>query len=145
MLTFNSIRTSHNTDVTVLYFAPNNHYENTVVPLLSLSWQISKTGHREAVLLVQSTTPTSISIQPVLTGQSSTENASESTSAMTSPLSIDFKNGDNDDQGLPKFPPLHRPPPVPIRKYQHPMVRKEMKRNPTSANLSNEPQAQTQI
>ena len=41
------------------------------------------------------------------TGQSSTENASRSTSAMTSPLNLDFK--DHDDQAIPKFPPL-RPP-----------------------------------
>ena len=44
---------------------------------------------------------------PSITGQSSTDNASRSTSAMTSPLSIDFKNGESDDQGIPKFPPLH--------------------------------------
>ena len=44
---------------------------------------------------------------PSTTGQSSTDNASRSTSAMTSPLTMDFKT-DQDDQGLPKFPPLHR-------------------------------------
>ncbi|TVY60749.1 Polyphosphoinositide phosphatase [Lachnellula suecica] len=37
---------------------------------------------------------------------STTENASRSTSAMTSPLSMDFKNVETDEQGLPKFPPL---------------------------------------
>ena len=40
-------------------------------------------------------------------GQSSTENASRSTSTVTSPLSLDFR--ENDDQAVPKFPPLHRP------------------------------------
>jgi hypothetical protein len=30
---------------------------------------------------------------------------------MTSPLSMDFKIGDQDDQGIPKFPPLHRSSP----------------------------------
>jgi hypothetical protein len=40
----------------------------------------------------------------------STDNASRSTSAMTSPLSMDFKV-ESDDQGLPKFPPLHHNPP----------------------------------
>jgi hypothetical protein len=47
---------------------------------------------------------------PSIAGQSSTDNASRSTSAMTSPLSMDFKT-DQDDQGVPKFPPLHRPTP----------------------------------
>jgi phosphatidylinositol 3,5-bisphosphate 5-phosphatase len=37
---------------------------------------------------------------------STTDNASRSTSAMTSPLSMDFKNTEPDDQGIPKFPPL---------------------------------------
>jgi len=40
----------------------------------------------------------------------STDNASRSTSAMTSPLSMDFKV-ESDDQGVPKFPPLHHNPP----------------------------------
>lgn len=48
---------------------------------------------------------------PSITGLSSTDNASRSTSAMTSPLSMDFKNSDHDDQGVPKFPPLHRSSP----------------------------------
>jgi phosphatidylinositol 3,5-bisphosphate 5-phosphatase len=44
--------------------------------------------------------------------QSSTGNASTTTSAMTSPLSMDFKNTETEDQSLPKFPPLrHNPPP----------------------------------
>ncbi|KAG4418659.1 hypothetical protein IFR04_008195 [Cadophora malorum] len=41
----------------------------------------------------------------------STDNASRSTSAMTSPLTLDFRNSDVSDQPLPKFPPLHNNPP----------------------------------
>ncbi|KAF4611333.1 hypothetical protein G7Y89_g15680 [Cudoniella acicularis] len=41
---------------------------------------------------------------------STTDNASRSTSAMTSPLSMDFKNVEPDDQALPKFPPLLHSP-----------------------------------
>jgi hypothetical protein len=49
---------------------------------------------------------------PSMTGQSSVDNASRTTSAMTSPLSMDFKNVDPEDQSLPKFPPLqHNLPP----------------------------------
>ncbi|TVY18638.1 Polyphosphoinositide phosphatase [Lachnellula arida] len=39
---------------------------------------------------------------------STTENASRSTSALTSPLSMDFKSAEPDDQAIPKFPPLHQ-------------------------------------
>ena len=46
-----------------------------------------------------------------MTGQSSTDNASRSTSAMTSPLSIDINNMESEDQALPKFPSLHHNPP----------------------------------
>ncbi|KAG9234060.1 SacI homology domain-containing protein [Amylocarpus encephaloides] len=38
---------------------------------------------------------------------STTDDASRTTSAMTSPLSIDMRRPDADDQGVPKFPPLH--------------------------------------
>ncbi|KAI9053056.1 hypothetical protein LZ554_003326 [Drepanopeziza brunnea f. sp. 'monogermtubi'] len=37
----------------------------------------------------------------------STDNASRSTSAMTSPMTVDFRNPDAPDQQLPKFPSLH--------------------------------------
>ncbi|PBP21894.1 SacI domain-containing protein [Diplocarpon rosae] len=41
----------------------------------------------------------------------STGNASRSTSAMTSPLTMEVKNLELSDQSLPKFPPLHNNPP----------------------------------
>ncbi|CAG8979862.1 hypothetical protein HYALB_00002635 [Hymenoscyphus albidus] len=44
---------------------------------------------------------------------STTENASGSTSVMTSPLSMDFRKPKADDQELPKFPPLHNNNPDP--------------------------------
>lgn len=47
---------------------------------------------------------------PSIAAQSSIGNASTMTSAMTSPLSLDFKNADPEDQNLPKFPPLHHNP-----------------------------------
>jgi len=48
---------------------------------------------------------------PSMTGPSSIDNTSRSTSAMTSPLSMDFKNVEPEEQSLPKFPPLHHNPP----------------------------------
>jgi hypothetical protein len=46
-----------------------------------------------------------------INGQSSVDNASRSTSVMTSPLSLDFRNTDTEEQNLPKFPGLRNAPP----------------------------------
>ena len=43
--------------------------------------------------------------------QSSVDDTSRTTSAMTSPLSLDFKKPDQNDDNIPKFPALHIHPP----------------------------------
>jgi hypothetical protein len=50
---------------------------------------------------------------PSIHGQSSIDNASRSTSAMTSPLSLDFQIPEADDQTLHKLPAISRPLPAP--------------------------------
>ncbi|CZT51580.1 related to polyphosphoinositide phosphatase family member [Rhynchosporium secalis] len=54
------------------------------------------------------------------TASMSTDNASRSTSVMTSPLTGDFKNPNISDQSLPKFPPLHNNPPQSAEQLKRP-------------------------